>query len=373
MRSFTLICFSLYFIQCYLEEKRYSPSWKYYYNLSNLVIARNINYRCYTYHSDYIVCPNVFTHKEYDNERISLILHISSDHNINDIENHLKNYEGPISLGIFMKSSFSNKKQNLEIYKMLQKYTRKYSKLSVHFIYKRVTKKSNYNLLDLAEYPINVIRNLARRHSTTKYILIADIDHMFSKNFESKMLKVAKVYLKSNYNNVLVYRIFEVDSTDLNRGPKNKKELKKLMNTNKASIFHPYNKKGHYIPYLNQWFNKKDTANPGIQFEATYNRAQWEPQFVSLRNIPYHDESFKYLLRDNMHLRWELCRANYSFLVVNDVFMYHLGRKKRNEKKKIDYVRQLLNGKNKYIMKKFESRMQKLYPKTKNKCPSIWV
>lgn len=272
-----------------------------------------------------------------------------------------------------MKTSLSNKYKNVEVYKLLKKYAKKYSKLSVHFIFKISKKKSYYNYLSLSEYPINVIRNLARKHSTTRYILIADIDHMFSKNFESKMLKVAKVYLKENYNNLLVYRIFEVESKNLRLGPKNKSELKKLMSNSKAFIFHPYNKRGHYIPYLKQWFNKNDSVYPGIQFEATYNRAQWEPQFVSLRNIPFHDENFQYLLRDNMHLRWELCRANYNFLIVNDVFMYHLGRKKNNEKTLIDKIRSHLNGKNKIIMKKFEARMKKLYPKTKNKCPNIWI
>ncbi|CEF69375.1 N-acetyllactosaminide beta-1,3-N-acetylglucosaminyltransferase [Strongyloides ratti] len=373
MKSFILFLLTIFVFIVTSSQSSYSPSWKNYYNNFLLELPGNNNFRCYLYHNEYITCPNVIKQSHYKYERISLILHISSDRNFHEVENHLKNYDGPISLGIYMKSSFSNKEKTIEIYKLLKAYAKKYSKLSVHFIFKISRKKNYYNYLTLSEYPINVIRNIARKHSATRYIVIADIDHMFSKNFETKMLKVAKVYLKENYNNVLVYRIFEVESKNLKSGPKNKGELKKLMSNNKASVFHPYNKKGHYIPYLKQWFKKNDTTNPGIQFEATYNRAQWEPQFVSLRNIPFHDENFQYLLRDNMHLRWELCRANYSFLVVNDVFMYHLGRKKNGEKNLIDKIRYHLNGKNKNIMKKFEIRMQKLYPITKNKCPNIWI
>lgn len=45
----------------------------------------------------------------------------------------------------------------------------------------------------------------------TKYILSADFDHLFSRNFERKMLHLAGTVLTRRPRTALVYRIFEVD------------------------------------------------------------------------------------------------------------------------------------------------------------------
>lgn len=135
----------------------------------------------------------------------------------------------------------------------------------------------------MAAYPINEARNLARnvspsaarrygkvniifQLSTSNYIVIADMDHLFSKNFEAKMLSLAKRQLTKNPKTVLVYRIFEVHES-VKDFPKTKKDLYRLFNESKAQEFHKYYG-AHNIPRLNPWFEspenlKNDTK---IQF-----------------------------------------------------------------------------------------------------------
>uniref|UniRef100_A0AC35U8Q7 Beta-1,4-glucuronyltransferase 1 n=1 Tax=Rhabditophanes sp. KR3021 TaxID=114890 RepID=A0AC35U8Q7_9BILA len=187
-------------------------------------------------------------------------------------------------------------------------------------------------------YPINVVRNMARFYSNSKYILSADMNHLFSRNFERKMINLAnKVYTKGN-NFALTYRIFEVNQNQTEM-PNTKVLLKELMKKGPAFEFHHY-MAAHKIKNLSEWLNTPEShLNTDPQFNVTLTNAQWEPQFVSLRNVPFHDESFFYPVRDNTAQRWEMCHLNYQFVIANDVFMFHHGIKERQEKNTIEMAR----------------------------------
>lgn len=49
--------------------------------------------------------------------------------------------------------------------------------------------------------------------ATTKYILLADYEFIFSKHFEQQMITVAEIETKKNPKTALVFRIFEVDDS----------------------------------------------------------------------------------------------------------------------------------------------------------------
>lgn len=222
----------------------------------------------------------------------------------------------------------------------------------------------------MIEYPINVVRNIARKLSRTNFILIADFDHMFSENFEKKVLPMAVKYLGNNSKNALVYRIFEINQ-NATREPKNKKILEKMMNDSEAFIFHHYYPRGHNIPRLKQWFQVPDSDSPKIQIEVLYMERAWEPQFISNRDIPLHDENFPYPVRDNTNLRWAMCRMGYHYLILNDVFMYHKGLKAENENTLVKKARarawkQYVNS-----LAQFKQKMDTLFPDTKQKCPNL--
>ncbi|KAE9546545.1 hypothetical protein FO519_010243 [Halicephalobus sp. NKZ332] len=175
--------------------------------------------------------------------------------------------------------------------------------------------------------------------SSTRYMVIADMDHMFSKNFEAKMISLAQKKLIQDPMTVLVYRIFEI-ADDVKIFPQTKNDLVLLM--------------------------KNDTAK---EFRKPYTLYMWEPQFVSLRTIPFHDTSFYYSTKDNTVLRWEMCRAGFKFAIVNDVFMFHLGYKTPKKEKLDSGVKKLVKKKALKSLVEFNQRMDRLYPETKSTCP----
>lgn len=59
----------------------------------------------------------------------------------------------------------------------------------------------------LAHYPINLMRNEARKGATTPLIIIADAENFFSKNFAINVRNLSQELLKSKHEkDVLVYR-----------------------------------------------------------------------------------------------------------------------------------------------------------------------
>uniref|UniRef100_A0A0N5BD14 Glycosyltransferase n=1 Tax=Strongyloides papillosus TaxID=174720 RepID=A0A0N5BD14_STREA len=276
-------------------------------------------------------------------------------------------------------------------------------KLSVHFLYTKPTDKyivhdiysfkeevkfyfkiKNYSLTcggtinknvsmfdkakQLNNYPINVARNFARQNSNSKYILIADMNHLFSKNFEKKMINLGKKFLSKKGKYALTYRIFEI-SKNITLLPERKGLLEEYIKEKKAFEFHHY-MSAHKIPLLNDWllYPEKDDDDTEYQFITNLSNSQWEPQFVSLTDIPYHDESFFYPVRDNTVLRWEMCYQKYQFVIAQDVFMFHQGIKSYDESISVKLAKDNIFPLAVKAMDNFEKRMIKRYSLDFN-CP----
>ncbi|CAD5216242.1 unnamed protein product [Bursaphelenchus okinawaensis] len=348
---------------------------------------------------EYCVAANIIQGKINETDRITLILHMSSDRlNTKKLAEHAKNWDGPISIAVVfpeetqLNSSYVNCAiSKLQRLALMDKDVSE--KLSVHFIVKGVTCEDfvlrnftighqydrcaimrpklsdNQQIKRMVEYPVNKARNVARKFVSTDYILSADMDHFFSKDFELKMRTLAKRVLSESPKAVLVYRIFEV-SDQAKTQPKTKEDLHRLFLSYNAQEFHKYYG-AHNIPKLYEWFMKPEKDEVGIQFYKPYTNPAWEPQFVSSTNIPLHDETFLYPLRDNTVLRWEMCRAGYKFAIVEDVFMYHLGYKEPGELKLTNQARDTIRKPFWHVLKSFISRMNKQYPTTKHKCPNF--
>uniref|UniRef100_A0A7E4V477 Beta-1,4-glucuronyltransferase 1 n=1 Tax=Panagrellus redivivus TaxID=6233 RepID=A0A7E4V477_PANRE len=338
-----------------------------------------------------------------DVDRITLNLHVSYDRIDSGLLKQIDNWDGPISLAVVFPTKIEQTSMEVKcVAKMLKIFQNNHTgtnyKLSAHFLlqkhagqctgidfpevfetdlekatckFPRLPKTPNQKVEQMAAYAVNDARNLARNMSSTNYILIADMDHFFSKNFEAKMLGAAKKHLTKDPKIALVYRIFEV-AEDVPAFPTNKKELQSLIRENKAQEFHKFYG-AHNIPKLQEWFKARDYGNAStdIQFIRQYKWLHWEPQFVSVSTIPYHDTNFLYPLRDNTVLRWEMCRAGYKFAIMHDVFMYHPGIKTKVENKAIDKVRRKVVRAGHRALRLFNERMTNEYPTTDKACPKF--
>lgn len=106
---------------------------------------------------------------------------------------------------------------------------------------------------DTVVYPINVVRNVARTASLTKYVLLADVELMPSKGasfytfcskfeMQSRFLDLARNFLEMlrQYNQstkeVFVLPTFEVEKSE--EIPETKKQLQEMLQANRAVYFH---------------------------------------------------------------------------------------------------------------------------------------
>ncbi|CEF68376.1 N-acetyllactosaminide beta-1,3-N-acetylglucosaminyltransferase [Strongyloides ratti] len=364
-----------------------------------------------THYGSYIFIKNVVKGQyKFNKDRITLIINANSNDINKNLSKQIDNWEGPISIGIFIDVDDIFNLKTLCTYCTLKSIPNINNKTSIHFIfpYNAYSRDGNnrgllneyFNDINCEEniksmnnichisneeeneeikikriitYPINTIKNIARKQIKTKYMVFADINDFFSQNFEYKMSKLIIKKIKNSFriNSVLVYRNFEVDT--LAERPKTKKELIQLINSSKAFIFDTYLNNTHQINKLEEWFYKKETLTPSVQYVTSFNYVNWDPNFVSDNKIPYFDERFGYPLNDRIHLKWHLCRKEYKFLVVNDAFMYHYETKNYKEKKLFKKAKSIILPKTVRIIKEFNKKMYRLYPRTVKLCPRFEV
>ncbi|CAD5208864.1 unnamed protein product [Bursaphelenchus xylophilus] len=337
------------------------------------------------------MAEEVFKSNDTDYIRITLVLHTSFDRFGEDTVDQILSWGGPVSLAIsFAPGHCPTSADVIRLYSKIQKYRNLFPTLrrflSVNFVffgpnvscnkignYENSTRVSECGIKNVEfEYPINTVRNAARKTARTKFIVMADSDHYFSKDFEKKILPLAKRLLRKNSKIVLVYRIFEVEKTA--KRPETKADLYELYKNGSAREFHKNFFNHHKIPGQLAWFLQPEiNGSTAIQMYQPYLDSRWEPQFVSTKSIPFHDESFYYPIKDNTVLRWEMCRAGYVFGIVHDVFMFHLGYKSPKSEKRIAELRGKMASRAKKSLISFNKRMDRLFPKTKNTCPSFKI
>uniref|UniRef100_A0A0K0F1L6 N-acetyllactosaminide beta-1,3-N-acetylglucosaminyltransferase n=1 Tax=Strongyloides venezuelensis TaxID=75913 RepID=A0A0K0F1L6_STRVS len=331
---------------------------------------------------------------------LTLVLHISNDRNFNGLEDRLKNWNGPISLGIYMVNDKAMSTETECTICTVKNYLKDRNNVSVHFIFRKTNisdddmiylKKSEFcdnfsidkkqnkcvivnckdKLKKLVSYPINTIRNVARKLAHTKFLIVTDSDQMFSSDFIKKVLPVVKKGYSKNKKAVYVIRVFETISENYIDGPKNKKELHRMLEEHKAFVFHHQNIIYLGTPKLIEWFKVKDNNESSIQFENPYDNDAWEPKIIIPDDAPFHDENFPYPFRDNTVMRWSLCIEGYKFLVLNNVFMYHLGVKSLNESNNMREGRRINRSKYVNARKNFTKRYRKKYPKNVDVCMKV--
>lgn len=321
-----------------------------------------------------------------DFDSIAQILHVSADLLDHRIVEQVANWNGPVSVTVVLRSI----EQFSCVVEFLRKIRRETPAVAQHLRAHVVSSSSwtsncslpsspstleceeheEATIEQIASYPANLARNVARIFSPSKYIIVTDYEHLFSEGFERRVREVASKRLAEKPQTMLVYRIFEIDEK-IKELPRNKTELYRLFRESNAVVFHSqYYPGAHDIEGLSEWFEKNQTADGLFIKDKRYDRSNWEPQFVSHSRIPFHDETFPFQLRDNTVLRWEMCRANYTIDVLDDVFMVHRGIKRKANGGKSWAIQKQNSIKFARALNGFIDRMDKEYPHSKEACPT---
>ncbi|KAF8357922.1 hypothetical protein PRIPAC_92917, partial [Pristionchus pacificus] len=300
------------------------------------------------------------------------------------------NWSGPIALSIVLRDSNNIECAVRFMRSIIARHG--FGMLQVHFIYKKSSGQCDVNnihrygklpcsntakprsLIEIADYPMNMARNVARQFIITDFILISDVDLMFSDGFERRMSQVARTELKEDKKKVLVFRIFEIYNQS--SAPRTKSEMGQSINNGNGDVFHAVSAYGHHdLDGRSDWFSSPEnfTHTRVVPKQIRYSRYTWEPRFVGLSSVPFHDESFPYRIRANNVLGWELCRAGYEFSLVEDLFTFHRAKRvSDSDRQNENNVIQLMNRlKYERALSRWYNRMDKEYPDTKRSCPAI--
>jgi N-acetyllactosaminide beta-1,3-N-acetylglucosaminyltransferase len=80
-------------------------------------------------------------------------------------------------------------------------------------------------------YPINYLRNIARRGAGTQLLVVADVENIFSPNFTEMARNETEKLMRAKEKYVLVFRRFEIENGM--RRPQNVRDLWILMKARK--------------------------------------------------------------------------------------------------------------------------------------------
>ncbi|CAO4376674.1 unnamed protein product [Caenorhabditis nigoni] len=174
-------------------------------------------------------------------------------------------------------------------------------------------------------YPINLMRNIARRGAKSDIHFLVDVDMIMSSNFATIIKPIANEMVDGKSKKLLVVRRFETSSTTI---PKNNNELEIAVKNNEVYEFHhKVFFVGHEIKNLSYWFNVSDSTDEISAWEIPYSGAAWEVQVILHRNDLYNSEYFPTRIRDMQSLIYSSCRAGYTFNLLSHVFDVHEGVK----------------------------------------------
>ncbi|KAI6233096.1 hypothetical protein M3Y99_00952100 [Aphelenchoides fujianensis] len=220
-------------------------------------------------------------------------------------------------------------------------------------------------------YPINYLRNIARRGAGTRLHIVADMENIFSGSFASMVRNETELMLRKHPHEkyVLVYRRFEL--VPGLRKPKDIPQLWTLLKGSRATFFHSkYFPLGHFIPGLHEWLRYSADNTDVISIPVRYYSAGWEPQFIMPAEAPFHYEEVPTRRYDHQVLVRELCRADYSFRVLSHVFNIHVGWKTNHTHLEM-VVHRVSKYDPHYGSPDFQQYLERTYPETRGSCPRL--
>ncbi|KAF6211820.1 hypothetical protein GE061_012335 [Apolygus lucorum] len=217
-------------------------------------------------------------------------------------------------------------------------------------------------------YPNNLLRNVARRASNTEFVLVIDVDMLPSENLRQDFLLFATqrgLFKKNNHLEKIVFVVPAFESKENVVPPLNKGQLLSLVETGEVRPFYSQLCSKCQAPTnYDAWLNEPAGAEMATMFDMIW-RDPWEPFYISSNNVPLYDERFKQYGFNRISQVCELHVAGYTFSILNNAFLVHIGFKTTSsfhEDKEKDQER------NRMIFRQFKAELKLKYIESSRRC-----
>ncbi|XP_035209861.1 LARGE xylosyl- and glucuronyltransferase 2-like isoform X2 [Stegodyphus dumicola] len=255
--------------------------------------------------------------------QVTLVTQVSMDR-LSTLERSLHMWDGPVSLVIYVATKHSEKLE----YEWQRLYIQKKLKNLKLLSSSHVTLAFGNSFND--DYPINALRNIAIRKVKTKYMLLLDADFQPSPDFQQKFLTSLK-HVDFSLKTAFVVPAFEYMELPQksDNAPQTKEELLQLLHREEPFIL-PFriseSSESHRITDYWKWYraDKPYVLNTFCD--------KYEPYIVLHKSssVPLYDERFTgYGMNKVTHIT-ELFAANYTFIVLPDIWVLHVPHKISN-------------------------------------------
>ena len=264
-------------------------------NCSIFVQESSITYRTHVYYYGK-------QYTSYDQYDMSYITQLSLDR-LQNVEQLLKHWEGPITLVVYCTDSdLWYLTSYLNNFSLLLKRTN----IAIHVVYK-----------EGVLYPVNLLRNIALKYSSTPYVFASDADFLPMFDMYNYLREAIKILQLSAFKRALVVPAFESLQYKFQFPHDKSTLLKILQQKDNIKIFrHKIWKKGHMATNFNKWYK---ASNPY--------RISWQPDFepyiVVNRNVSLYDTRFIGFGWNKVSHTMELYAQGYEFIVLPDAFIIH--------------------------------------------------
>lgn len=225
-------------------------------------------------------------------------------------------------------------------------------------------------------YPINVLRNVARRRARTRYILASDIELYPSANVIPRFMNLVAERWRRNATEasapqVFVLPIFEVQAKQ--RPPLTKRVLVDMLRNKSAIFFHKWVcDQCQKFPKREEWVEYVPAEDDALGILTTTKRDRtkrsWEPIYIGTNDDPFYAEELTWEgKRDKMSQSYELCLRGYDFHILDNAFLVHAPGIKTiiasEERRRVPFVK-VNNAHHARIMNSLKSR----YPALAKDC-----
>jgi glycosyltransferase-like protein LARGE len=250
---------------------------------------------------------------------ITLVTQVSMDR-LTILEKSLLTWPGPVSLAVYIPVK--------DMKEGLAEWQRLYVEKKIRTL--NLTTESHVTLVtgsdEEADYPINVLRNVAIKSSQTKYLLLIDADFQPCPDLEQTFLSTANKFDNTSGMAFVVPAFEYLETPKKGDGiPKTKEEFLQLLFRAEPMV-QPFrvfeSADAHRLTDYWKWFN----ANAPYSVQGFSDK--YEPYLIVEKSgLPLFDEHFSGYGMNKVSHATELYAVNYQFKVLHNLWMTHLPHK----------------------------------------------